>query len=394
MNRSEFFSVLSLSFVSASRIFGLCMLLPVLPLYASNFSDASPLWIGLALGIYGFPQAILQIPAGRLSDRYGRKPVIIGGLLIFLLGTLIAAFSTSILGLLIGRFFQGAGAISSSIIALMTDLVRPDQRAKGMAVFGVTIGVSFCLAMVAGPFIASEFGLAGIFGLTAIMACLSIVIIKYIVPNPVQKPVIITQIESIFSLVKNTQVLSLSLGVFVLHLTLMGIFVTLPTLFQNHFSISMALHGWIYLVLLFVAFLVMLPLIFLGEKKRCLGKIVPYGIGILMLSTLWIAFLPTQLIWILIGAWLYFFSFNFLEASLPALLSQNVPASSKGSALGIYSACQFLGAGSGGLISGLFLEFTTYQTIMILCCTLSAIWLMIAIYTQYLTYSKRSMTIN
>ncbi|MBE8215030.1 MAG: MFS transporter [Endozoicomonadaceae bacterium] len=378
MNQSEFFSVISLSFVSASRILGLCMLLPVLPLYASHFGEASPMWIGFALGIYGFPQAILQIPAGRLSDRYGRKPIIIAGLIIFLIGTLIAAFSNTIIELLIGRFLQGSGAISSSIVALITDLVRPNERAKGMAVFGITIGLSFCLAMIIGPFIAATFNIIGIFGLTAILACISLIIIQYIVPNVPRNQNHPQTIVPIQVLLKTPQVLILSIGAFILHLTLISLFTILPTLLRDRLDIPLPHHGSIYCILLVLAFLAMIPFIVLGEKKHCLDKLIIYMVSLLALSTAWIAVMPTDVSFMLIGAWVYFFAFNFLEASLPAILSQKVPISSKGSALGIYSSCQFLGAGMGGVLSGILLEFTTYQTIMMMCSLFSLLWLISA----------------
>ena len=379
MNQTESRAIACLSFISASRLFGLFMLLPVLPLYINQLPGYTPLWAGIALGIYGFPQALFQIPAGRLSDWYGRPLIIFIGLVIFFIGSLIAALSDSMTGLLIGRFLQGSGAISSSVVALLTDLVREESRAKSMAFFGMTLGAVFCLAMVVGPMLASSHSIADLFWITTALSLVAMLLIPVI---PKQQPVV-NKTERmrlpipIKRLLKNPMVITLSLGAGMLHFTLIGFFMLIPNLLFKQFDLPLNMHAWIYLGLLLFSFVTMLPFLIISEKKNMLLMGIPAAIILLIFSFALIYFFNTFFVMLVLAIWLYFSAFNFLEATFPALLSRQVSIESKGGALGIYSSCQFLGAGLGGAIFGFILEFSNDE-MMILGGLLSLIcWLFI-----------------
>ena len=381
MNAFEQRTTFCLSLVSGTRMLGLFMLLPVLPVYATSLTGATPFLIGLALGIYGLPQALLQIPAGGLSDRIGRKPVIIAGLCIFALGTLIAALSHTITGVIIGRFFQGAGAIASATIALLTDLTTERYRTRSMAIFGMSIGCAFCLAMVAGPLIASTFGPSAIFWLTLICCAISISIIYFAVPTPLTQTMDrhhLCRLSDLKAIITNRKMLPLLVGVFILHFTLMGLFMSFPILLETKAHIPLKYHGWLYLGILVFSFCAMVPFIILSEKKHCLKQCMLGAVTLLVVASLWLTFTPHRITLLIIGAFLYFTAFNFLEACLPSMLSKMSAPGMKGTTLGVYSSCQFLGAGSGGALSGFVIQIAGYQSMMIMCCLFAAFWWIIS----------------
>ena len=375
-------AVASLSLLYAFRMLGLFMVLPVLSLYGEDYSDSNAMLLGLALGVYGFSQACLQIPFGMLSDKIGRKPVIAMGLIIFALGSLIAAQADSIYELILGRFLQGGGAIASAIMALVSDLTSEESRTKAMASIGVSIGLSFSLALVIGPLLASVGGLSLIFSVTALLALFGLFVLWRWVPTPPPKQH--THRESgavpelFWKTLKNPELLRLNFGIFTLHACLMASFLVLPQVLESNLGIARSQHWTVYLPVLLLAFVVMLPFIIVAEKKR---RIKPVFVGAVALLMLMLAAQGLSLhsrVWMLLALFLFFVAFNLLEATLPSLVSKVAPAGSKGTAMGVYSSSQFLGAFCGGVLGGWVLQNYGVSSVYYLCATLALLWLLAA----------------
>lgn len=347
-------AAVSLAMIYAFRMLGLFMILPVFALYAEHLPGATPQMMGLALGVYGLTQAVLQIPFGMWSDRIGRKPVIFIGLLIFAAGSLIAGAATSIEGIIIGRAIQGGGAIAAALMALAADLSREEHRTKMMALIGVSIGASFALSMVLGPIINDLIGIRGIFFGTAILALVGIAILYFLVPTPTVS-VFHRDAEveghSIFSALKNTQLLRLDLGIFTLHFVLMCLFLVLPLVIKNELGVVASEHWKVYLPIFAGSLVLMLPFVILAERKQAMKPVFVGAIVSLMVATL--VFFTNHSYWaIVLGLVIFFTGFNLLEASLPSLVTKTAPATLKGTAMGVYSSSQFLGAFCGGAIGG------------------------------------------
>ncbi|WP_051207127.1 MFS transporter [Saccharospirillum impatiens] len=351
-NTLEKKALTGLALLYASRMLGLFMVLPILTLYGQSLTGATTVLLGIALGIYGITQAILQIPLGMLSDRFGRKPVIAAGLLIFIVGSVIAALSDHVLGVVIGRALQGAGAIASVILALLADYTRPEERTKAMAIVGAIIGGSFVLAVIIGPVIASAFGLSGVFWATSLMALAGLVIVYWL---PAPPPARVHeerrwQGSQLGPVIRDRQLVPLNLGVFVLHLTMTMMFVGLPVVLVQQGILGDQL-GWVYAPVMVLSFLGMVPMIALAERRKAhrlflilAGAFIIAAMAGLGLSTV---------AWLSIGlVWLFFVGFNFVEASLPSLISRRAPENARGTAMGVFSTGQFLGAALGGLSGG------------------------------------------
>jgi len=355
---------------------GLFMVLPVLVLYQGDYADATPFLLGLTLGIYGLTQAILQIPLGLLSDRIGRAPVIIGGLIMFVLGSVVAAMADSMQGLIFGRALQGMGAIASTLMAMVTDLTSEENRTKAMASIGASIGLSFMLAMIAGPLIASAMGLSGVFWVTALLGCIGILVFIVLVPRVVQvqrNRETLADLNQIGLMLKQPTLLRLNLGIFALHLALMAAFVVIPTLLSDQLGISGDNLWWVYLALLGGGFVAMLPVMILGEKyqKQKLAFVAAIGcmtVAMFVLSSQQGA--PLTLAMLL----LFFAAFNLLEATLPSWLSKACPAGSRGTAMGIYSTSQFLGAFVGGTLGGWSLQNYGGEGVFLLVAVVLGVW--------------------
>jgi len=373
---------MSLSTIFASRMLGLFMVLPVFAVYAEELDGFSPTLAGLAIGIYGLTQALFQIPLGLLSDHIGRKPVIIGGLIIFAIGSIVAATADSITGVIVGRALQGAGAIASAIMALAADLTREEHRIKVMASIGMSIGLSFALAMVFGPMLHGWFGVEGIFWITAILALGGILVARFWVPTPVlsrfhrDAEVEVSWFRKAFT---DRQLLRLDIGVFILHFILVSMFVIMPTILRDQFSFELEHHWQLYLPVLFFSVLTMVPFIILAEKKRKIKQVLIGAIFVLAISQFGMPLFTNSLLAFAIMLWLFFSAFNLLEASMPSLVAKLAPASHKGTAMGAYSTSQFLGVFLGGLVGGSLSEFYGITGIAAFNIGLLVLWLGLAV---------------
>ncbi|KZN51165.1 MFS transporter [Pseudoalteromonas luteoviolacea] len=380
LNQIEKRAAFSLAGVFAFRMLGLFMLMPVLAVYGTSLEDVSPLWIGLAIGAYGLTQALLQIPMGWLSDKFGRKPIIITGLIVFALGSVIAALAESIYWVTFGRALQGMGAIASALLALASDLSRDEQRPKVMAVIGMCIGLSFAVAMLLGPMVAAAFGISGVFWLTALLALVGIAIVMFVVPNTVHKAPkgdTVASIADIKNLIKHPQLLRLDVGVLMLHLTLTTLFVVLPAKLIEE-GLAAPDHWQIYIPVLILAFVLMAPMMIVAIKKQKEKLVFLAAIAALSISALMLVWLSNSLIGIAAAMTVYFIAFNFLEATMPALVSRISPATQKGSAMGVFSSGQFLGAFLGGVLGGYLAQNYEVNSVFAAAAGIGVIWLFIA----------------
>ncbi|MCY4471780.1 MAG: MFS transporter [Kistimonas sp.] len=380
MNALEVRTVASLAAVFALRMLGLFMLLPVLAVYADQVSDASPALVGLALGAYGLSQACMQIPAGLLSDRVGRKPVIVGGLLMFVAGSLLAAFSDSMAGLVVGRFLQGSGAIAAAITALLADLVRAEYRTRAMAVMGVTIGFSFCLAMILGPVLAASAGLSGMFLVIAAFALAAIAVVIWIVPAPERVQAdgeTGSAAARLRRILTDNRLMRLNAGVFALHFVLVALFVHLPVALERAGQ-PRAEHGWVYLVAMLVSFVAAMPLIMMAERTSRSRQVLVGAVALLWIAQLVVALEP-GITGLMAGIVLFFLAFNYLEASLPTLVSKIAPTGSRGAAMGVFSTSQFLGAGLGGGLAGLVYQWCGDAGLLVLVSLVTVLWAWLAV---------------
>jgi predicted MFS family arabinose efflux permease len=392
---SERKAIVSLAILYSVRMLGLFMLIPVMTLYGTSYESQTPFLLGLALGIYGASQALLQIPFGLLSDRLGRKPLILVGLVLFVLGSVIAALADNVYGLIIGRFLQGSGAISSVVMALLADLTSEESRTKAMASVGASIGVSFAVAITLGPMLAAWGGISAIFWLTAIMGVMAVGVLLYVVPNvalelpPKDRLPLRDLLHTTFW---NPQLLRLNLGVFVLHAVLMSSFVVFPLILQDRLEIARDDHGLVYLPLLGLGFLVMLPFMIVAEKRRQI-KLV-FLSAVFLLFIVQIGFIPIfySRSWVLFALFVFFVAFNLLEAMQPSLVSKIASAGAKGTATGIYSTFQVLGVFTGGALGGWLLQHQGVSAVFILNTILVFVWMLIAWSMQPPSTSVKSVS--
>ncbi len=380
MTAMEKRATVSLASIYALRMLGLFMLLPVMSLFTEQMPGSTPKLVGLTMGIYGLTQAVLQIPFGLLSDKLSRKTVIISGLVLFVLGSVVAALATDIYGVLIGRALQGCGAVSAAVMALLADLTQEVHRTKAMATIGASIGVSFGVAITLGPIIAGQFGISGIFWMIAVLALLAILVMLFIVPNP-QRISIHREAEYIpselGSVIKNPELLRLNYGIFALHLILMASFVVVPLQMRDA-GLSSASHWMVYLPVLVTSMAMIIPFVIIAEKKRQMKKVFLGAISVLILSNLGFSVFHGELVGLIACLWLFFCGFNLLEATLPSLISKTAPGDLKGTAMGIYSSAQFMGAFLGGASGGwLYCEYGV-TAVFVFSVAIAASWLLIA----------------
>lgn len=380
LNPIEKRTAIALSLVFSMRMLGLFMIMPVFAIYGQHLSGYSPLWVGLAIGAYGLTQALLQIPAGMLSDRFGRRPVIFIGLLIFACGSLVAAYSDSVYGVTAGRALQGTGAIASAVLALAADVTREEQRPKAMGMIGISIGLAFAVAMVAGPILAPIIGLQGLFMITAAGALCGILIVHFMVPHVVSRaPRSETMAvpARIRKLLKDPQLLRLDFGIFILHMALTAVFVVLPLQLQK-MHLAAEIHWYLYLPALLLSFLLIIPMLIIAARKSMNRQFYLFAILLMAVSLVAMALTSQSLMAMFICMLLYFTAFNFLEASLPAFISMLAPAGAKGSAMGIYSTSQFLGAFCGGIVGGLSYKLLGSSGLFLCLAGLMLLWLLLS----------------
>lgn len=359
---------------------GLFMVLPVMSLYFEGYHQSSAFLLGLALGIYGLTQAIFQIPLGLLSDKIGRRPVILGGLLFFILGSVVAATADSAIGIIIGRALQGMGAIASTLMALVTDLTAEQNRTKAMASIGATIGISFAIAMVLGPVVASSFGMAGIFWLTALLGLIGAAIVLKAIPKTFsmrRNRETQTDLQQLGGLFLEPSLMRLNIGIFFLHLTLMAAFVVIPTVLVNQLSIDPDQLWWVYLSLLGGGFIAMLPAMIFAEKCKAQKKTFVSAVG-LMTVAMFVLGTTKSSVTIVLMLFVYFAAFNLLETTLPSWLSKVCPVGNRGTAMGIYSSCQFLGTFAGGILGGFALANVGVDGLFLLLAMMLLFWCLLA----------------
>ncbi|MFT4925919.1 MAG: MFS family permease [Phenylobacterium sp.] len=380
LNSLEKRTAVSLAAVFGFRMLGLFMLMPVFAIYGQDLEGFSPIWIGLAIGAYGLTQAMLQIPMGMLSDRFGRKRIIVIGLVLFAIGSVVAAMAESVYMVTLGRAIQGTGAIASAVLALAADLTREEQRPKVMAVIGMCIGISFSLALIFGPLLAQNFGLSSLFWVTAVFAVVGIVVVLTAVPSAVNKApkgetVAIPALLA--NLARHPQLVRLDAGVLILHLMLTAVFVSLPLMLMNT-GMAAVDHWKLYFPVLIGSFFLMVPFIIYASKKAKEREIFLLAIGGLVCALTGLYFGADNLTALIVFVLLFFVAFNYLEASLPALVSRITPAGNKGSAMGIYSSSQFFGAFLGGIIGGTVADLANPQLVFAAAAAMGLLWLVIA----------------
>ena len=358
------------------------MIYPVFADYARHLSGTTPARIGMALGVYGLTQGLLQIPFGLWSDRLGRKAIISIGLIVFAIGSAVAAQSRSIDGVIVGRALQGAGAVGSAILALLADLTAEENRTKAMALVGITIGASFMVALVAGPILAGIVGVAGIFWLMAALALVGIAIVQFVVPRPLSLRVhrdAETIPAMLGSILRNRELLRLDFGIFALHAMLTASFLIVPSVLHARLGVSVASQWLVYLPVLLASVVLMVPTIIVAERYRCMKAVFIATVAVLAASQWLLAFDRADRV-LLVGALVVFFAgFNVMEASLPSLITKISPSTAKGTATGVYSSSQFLGIFVGGVAGGWVQQRDGATAVFLWAGALALLWLLLAV---------------
>jgi MFS family permease len=360
MTPFELRASLSLASIYGLRMLGMFLILPVFAVYAENLPGGNSHTIGLALGMYGLTQALLQLPFGMVSDHLGRKRVIYFGLTLFALGSFVAAMAHDINWIILGRAIQGAGAVNAAVTALIADLTREEHRTKAMAMVGGTIGLTFAASLVLGPAFYQLIGIPGIFAMTGVLALLAMIVVRFVVPDPK-----ISRFHSdaeavpakLLGVLRNGDLLRLNFGIFALHAAQMAMFVVIPSALRQTSGLDANHHWQVYLPVLAVSVVFMVPMIIYGEKKAKLKTVFLASVALMLLVEL--AFVPAiQHFWGIVGVMtLFFIAFNVLEASLPSIVSKIAPTGAKGTAMGVFNTFQSLGLFAGGAIGG-FLSFS------------------------------------
>lgn len=381
LSRAERRASVGLAGVFGLRMLGLFIILPVFALYAESLPGGHDhTMVGIALGAYGLTQAILQIPFGWLSDRFGRKPTIYGGLILFALGSFVAAAAHDIAWIVVGRVIQGAGAISAAVIALLADLTREEHRTRAMALVGMTIGTSFAVSMAGGPALNRAVGVPGIFVLTGVLALAAILVVRFYIPDPAR-----SRFHSdagadsarLLDVLRDRQLLRLNYGIFALHAALMALFVVVPFALRGN-GLEGPQHWKIYLPVMLVAFVLMVPPIAIAEKRGRLKGVFVGAVALLLAGQLLLGASLGSLWGIGLALLVFFTAFNLLEASLPSLISKIAPAGAKGTAIGVYSSVQFLGTFVGAAAGGFLSQRYGANAVFGFGAGISAIWLLLA----------------
>ena len=380
MTGSERRAAAGLAGIFALRMLGLFLILPVFALHARDLGGATPLLIGLAIGAYGLTQALLQIPFGMLSDRIGRKPVIFGGLVLFAVGSVVAALADDIGGVILGRVLQGSGAIAAAVMALTADLTREEVRTRAMAGIGISIGMAFALALVLGPVLGDWFGLGGIFWLTAILAVGGMLILALVVPTPEHSSVhrdaepVASQLRGVLA---DPELVRLDIGVLTLHMMMTSLFLVIP-LSMDRYGLDAGHHWWVYLPVLALSMVAMVPFIIQAEGKGRMKLVFLGAVLALVLALVGLYLFDAGLMTLAFFLFLFFTAFNLLEASLPSQISKIAPAGAKGTAMGVFSTSQFAGAFFGGVLGGWVHQSYGAEAVFLFCAAVALVWLLVA----------------
>ena len=372
----------SLAGVYALRMLGMFLVLPVLALYAAQLPDANDnkALVGLAMGMYGLTQALLQLPLGMASDKFGRKKVIYFGLIVFAAGSFMAAAANSLEMLVIARAVQGAGAVSAAVTALLADLTRDEVRTRSMAMIGLSIGLTFSASLVLSPMLAGWMGVSGLFALTGGLTLLSMAVVAFWTPNPERSKVhedAQAQPARFGEVLKNRQLMSLNFGIFALHCGMMALFTSLPFAMEQ-LGLDKVAHWKVYFPATLLGLILMVPAIIVGETRDKLKQVFLLGIGLTLVATLGLM-LGYGSLWLIAACLIvYFIGFNILEASQPSMVSKIAPAKLKGTAMGVYNTLQSIGLFCGGLLGGRLLEHYGFMAVFGFVALLMLLWLLIA----------------
>ncbi|MCX5592303.1 MFS transporter [Alcaligenes endophyticus] len=368
-----------LALLFASRMLGLFLLTPVFAVVAQTLVGGDDLAkVGLALGAYGLTQAVLQIPLGMASDKFGRRPVIVGGMLLFVAGGVVCALATSIEWVTVGRCIQGLGAVSAAISAWVADSTRPEVRTRAMAMVGGSIGISFAVSLVLSPLLVGQFGLSGLFWVISLLGFVCLLIAAFVVPNAPISRAPINQVPA-SAVLRHADLLRLNLGVFCLHFVLMSLFIVVPGSLARLGNFDSASLWQVYLPVILVSFLLMVPAVFYTETRKRHKQALELAVLLLVVVLALMPWVGTTLPGMIGMLILFFIAFNILEALQPSLVSRVAPAEYKGMALGFYNTTQSLGVFSGGLIGGLLLRSGHGSAILWLGSGLSLLWLLTAL---------------
>ncbi len=383
MTPSERRATVSLAGIFGLRMLGMFLILPVFALYAETLPGGeNHTLIGLALGMYGLTQAMFMIPFGMASDRWGRKPVIVIGLLIFALGSFLAAWAPDIHWVIVGRALQGAGAISAAVTALLADLTREEKRTQAMAVIGSTIGLAFAVSLAAGPVVYRWIGVPGMFLATGVLSLLAILVIRYYTPEP-GAVAFHSDAEAnparLKDVLRHMELQRLNWGIFALHAAQMAMFVVVPFALLKAGNLDAEHHWQVYLPVLLLSFVFLVPAIIHGEKHGRMKQVFVGAVALMLAAQIGLAFSLDEFWGIVVALLAYFVAFNILEASLPSLISKIAPPEAKGTAMGVYNTSQALGLFFGGMAGGWLAQHVGFAAVFLFCAALMLVWLGLAL---------------